>query len=171
MFVDRINRRWKVFVQFMRNWKYRGINYAFSQTSIDPTEILPMILLPKPANWRNFIRFQKVGILTACDIAQPLDKSIDLGHTTGIVINKDAKIGKNVQLTQNVTIGGGSVEGAPVIERDVQIGASAVILGGITVGEGAIIGANATVVSDIPPHSVAVGTPAEVIRYLDGSEK
>ena len=31
-------------------------------------------------------------------------------------------------------------------------------------GDGAIIGTNATVASDIPPFSIAVGNPAKVIR-------
>jgi acetyltransferase-like isoleucine patch superfamily enzyme len=33
---------------------------------------------------------------------------------------------------------------------------------GVTIGEGAIIGANSVVISDIPPHSIAMGNPAEV---------
>lgn len=35
---------------------------------------------------------------------------------------------------------------------------------GVHIGDGAIIGANATVASDIPPFSIAVGNPAKVIR-------
>ena len=35
---------------------------------------------------------------------------------------------------------------------------------GVKIGDGAIIGTNATVASDIPPYSVAVGNPARVIR-------
>ena len=34
----------------------------------------------------------------------------------------------------------------------------------IHIGNGAIIGTNATVASDIPPFSIAVGNPAKVIR-------
>jgi serine O-acetyltransferase len=65
---------------------------------------------------------------------------------------------------QNVTIGEsmGSRPGTPVIGRDVVIGAGAVLIGPITVGDGCIIGANAVVLRDVPPGSIAVGAPAEV---------
>jgi len=46
------------------------------------------------------------------------------------------------------------------------IGAKAVILDGASVGEGSVIGAGAVVTKAIPPHSVAVGSPAKVIREI-----
>lgn len=39
------------------------------------------------------------------------------------------------------------------------------IIGGVRIGDGAVIGAGATVLSDIPPFAIAVGTPAKVIKY------
>lgn len=51
-----------------------------------------------------------------------------------------------------------------VIEDDVWIGMHAVILQGVTIGHGSIIGAGAVVNRDIPPWSIAVGSPAKVIR-------
>jgi acetyltransferase-like isoleucine patch superfamily enzyme len=47
---------------------------------------------------------------------------------------------------------------------DVWIGAGATILGGVTVGDGCVVGAGSVVTRDLPPHSVAVGVPARVIR-------
>jgi serine O-acetyltransferase len=44
----------------------------------------------------------------------------------------------------------------------VTIGAGAQVLGPIVVGERSVIGANAVVVKDVPPDSVAVGIPAVV---------
>jgi acetyltransferase-like isoleucine patch superfamily enzyme len=37
------------------------------------------------------------------------------------------------------------------------------IMKGVTIGEGAVIGANSVVISDIPPFSLALGNPAEVL--------
>jgi acetyltransferase-like isoleucine patch superfamily enzyme len=34
---------------------------------------------------------------------------------------------------------------------------------GVTIGEGAVIGANSVVISNIPPYSLAMGNPAEVV--------
>lgn len=50
------------------------------------------------------------------------------------------------------------------IGNDVWIGSNVSIMQGITIGDGAIIGANSLVTKDIPPYSIAVGSPAIVIR-------
>jgi maltose O-acetyltransferase len=54
------------------------------------------------------------------------------------------------------------------IEDDVWIGARVIILKGVTIGKGSIIGAGAVVARDIPPYSVAVGTPARAIKSRSG---
>lgn len=53
-----------------------------------------------------------------------------------------------------------------VIEDDVWLGMNVVVLKGVTIGKGALIGANSMVTRDIPPYSVAVGSPARVVRSL-----
>ena len=58
----------------------------------------------------------------------------------------------------------GSGEIRPVrICKNAWIGNHIYILKGVTIGEGAIIGAGSVVVTDIPPHSVAIGNPARVV--------
>lgn len=47
--------------------------------------------------------------------------------------------------------------------RYAWIGNGTHILKGVTIGEGAVVGANSVVISDIPPYSLAMGNPAEVI--------
>jgi acetyltransferase-like isoleucine patch superfamily enzyme len=49
------------------------------------------------------------------------------------------------------------------IGRYAWIGNGSHIMKGVTIGEGAIIGANSVVISNIPPYSLAMGNPAEVI--------
>lgn len=56
---------------------------------------------------------------------------------------------------------------APVrIGRGAWLGQNVVVLPGVTIGAGSVIGANSVVRHDIPPRSVAVGSPARVIRQL-----
>ncbi|KAK6837818.1 hypothetical protein RU639_001538 [Aspergillus parasiticus] len=50
------------------------------------------------------------------------------------------------------------------IGDDCWIGGGATILAGVSVGEGCTIGAGAVVTKDIPPFSIAVGSPARVIK-------
>lgn len=53
-----------------------------------------------------------------------------------------------------------------VIEDDAWLGARVIVLRGAHIGRGAVIGANSVVSGTIPPYSVAVGSPARVVRQL-----
>ncbi len=50
------------------------------------------------------------------------------------------------------------------IKDGAHIGIGSIIMPGVTIGEGAVIGAGSVVTRDIPPYTVAVGTPAKVIK-------
>ena len=50
------------------------------------------------------------------------------------------------------------------IGKDVWFGGSCTVLPGVTIGDGCVIGAGSVVTHDIPPYSIAVGTPAKVIK-------
>jgi acetyltransferase-like isoleucine patch superfamily enzyme len=52
------------------------------------------------------------------------------------------------------------------IEDGAWIGAGAIVLDGVTIGRHAVVGAGAVVTGDIPPHALAVGAPARVIRDM-----
>ena len=51
-----------------------------------------------------------------------------------------------------------------VMENHSFIGMNTIVLPGVRIGEGVVVGAGAIVTEDIPPWSVAVGTPARVIK-------
>ncbi|WP_426208434.1 acyltransferase [Massilia sp. TWP1-3-3] len=60
-----------------------------------------------------------------------------------------------------------TVNCAPITIGDhAWIGFDVVILKGVTIGEGAVIGARSVVTSDIPAWSVAVGSPARVVKTI-----
>ena len=54
-----------------------------------------------------------------------------------------------------------------IIGKNVWIGEFVAILPGVTIGDGAIIGAMSVVSRDIPAYSIAVGSPARVIKQFD----
>lgn len=93
----------------------------------------------------------------------------------GIVIAGGAKIGKNVVISHQVTIGRNRGL-APVIGDNVYIGPGAKIFGGIRVGNNARIGANCVVFQDVPDNAtIVLGKPriieheAPVEYYAGGS--
>lgn len=55
------------------------------------------------------------------------------------------------------------------IEDNVWIGEFVSVLPGVTIGKGAVIGSNSVVTCDIPEYSIAVGSPAKIIKTYDVS--
>jgi acetyltransferase-like isoleucine patch superfamily enzyme len=56
---------------------------------------------------------------------------------------------------------------APVVIEDrVWLGARVIVLKGVRIGHDAVIGAGSVVTKDIPPRTIAAGTPARVIRHF-----
>lgn len=82
-----------------------------------------------------------------------------IGHFSGIVISSRAVIGKNVNVSQGVTIGSNDTSFA-TIGDGVYIGPGAKIVGGVRIGAYAAIGANAVVVKDVEPQITVGGVPA-----------
>jgi acetyltransferase-like isoleucine patch superfamily enzyme len=54
-----------------------------------------------------------------------------------------------------------------VIEDDVWLGEFVSVLAGVRIGKGSVIGTMSTVTRDIPPYSIAVGSPARVIKQFN----
>ncbi len=89
-----------------------------------------------------------------------------IDHGMGVVIGETAEIGEEVTLYHGVTLGGTSLAKGkrhPTIGDRVVIGAGAKVLGAILVGNDSRIGANAVVVKEVPPNSVVVGVPGQVV--------
>lgn len=89
-----------------------------------------------------------------------------IDHGMGVVIGETAEVGRGVTMYHGVTLGGTSLHKGkrhPTIGENVVVGAGAKILGPITIGENSRIGANAVVVKSVPPNSVVVGVPGQVV--------
>jgi serine O-acetyltransferase len=99
--------------------------------------------------------------------AARIGKGILLDHATGVVVGETAVIENNVSLLHAVTLGGTGKERGdrhPKVGQGVLIGAGAKLLGNIRIGEGVKIGAGSVVLTDIPPHTTAVGVPARIVE-------
>lgn len=95
-----------------------------------------------------------------------IGQKLFIDHGMGVVIGETAEIGDNVTLYHGVTLGGVSLEKGkrhPTLQDNVVVGAGAKVLGNIVVGRGSRIGANAVVVKPVPPDSVVIGIPGQVV--------
>lgn len=113
----------------------------------------------------------KYGI--SIPVKTELGYGIKINHFSGIIINSECKIGNNVTISNNVTIGRddrGEKAGCPSIGSNVYIGPGAKIFGKIKIGNNVAIGANAVVNKDIPDNAVVVGVPATIISYKGSNE-
>lgn len=103
------------------------------------------------------------GIDLPCEVT--LGRRLTIEHFGDIIISGDTVIGDDVVIRNGVTIGLKRTKeaGAPVIGNRVDIGAGAKVLGPIKIGDDVSIGANAVVITDVPPNSIAVGVPARIL--------
>lgn len=131
------------------------------------TQAHPFWRILFPFAWLVYYHLQiKFGI--AISFKAKIGPGLYIGHHGGIVTNEEMQIGKNCNLSHDVTIGvsrRGERAGVPVIGDNVYIGPGAKIFGKITIGNNAAIGANCVVTKDIPENGVVVGIPGKVISY------
>ena len=81
-----------------------------------------------------------------------------IGHNTTIAtLNHDFNPDKRANLHPS-----------PVkIGKNVWIGSDCTILPGVEIGDGAVIGAGSIVTKNVPANSIAVGSPARVIKQIE----
>ena len=87
----------------------------------------------------------KVGIGTIINTAASIDHDCMIGDY--------AHISVGVRLAGNVVVGGNSF-----------VGINSCVIQGVTIGKNCVLGAGATLISDLPDNTTAVGTPAKVIK-------
>lgn len=112
-----------------------------------------------------FIRFRFGGLSERFGFTIPLGvfgPGLSIAHLGTIVINADAKVGRDCRLHHGVTIG--ATRGlAPTIGDEVFLGPGSSVYGGVTIGNRVHIGPGVVVLSSVPDDSVII--PSEgVIR-------
>jgi len=116
----------------------------------------------------NGFRLYKHGLLQ-------IGRDSCFGENCGIYVHGDVRIGDSFLAAPGLTINSGNhnpetlqPEAFPVsIGKRVWCGVNVTILGGALIGDDCVIGANTLVRGEIPSNSVAVGSPAKVIKHLN----
>ena len=87
-------------------------------------------------------------------------------HFGTIVVNPDAIIGKNFNISQGTLIGNsqGKKAGAPIIGDNVCMNANAIIIGNCRIGNNVLIAPGAFVNFDVPDNSIVIGNPGKIIE-------
>jgi serine O-acetyltransferase len=121
-------------------------------------------------NRKSLARFGShiVRFLTGIEIhpGAQIGRRFFIDHGMGVVVGETSEVGDDVTLYHGVTLGGVSrVKGQrhPTLGDRVVVGSGAKVLGAIYIGEGSRIGSNAVVVKSVPPNSVVVGVPGQVV--------
>ncbi len=170
--------------KWQRLWAYTYLS-ASLKTPVDPTIIVESC--PELQGTRHIQLGKNLYLYRQLYL-----ETQETGH---IIIADNVVISRGVHLVafKQITIGTGSMIGEyssirdanhqtgpahPIIRNSgyfsspihigaqVWIGRGVTILPGVTIGDHAVIGANAVVNKNIPPHSLAAGVPARIIKQL-----
>lgn len=91
-----------------------------------------------------------------------LKANLDRTYPKGVHVGEGSAISFDAVILSHDHIRG--IYADTVIGKYCQIGARSMIMPGIKIGDHSVIGAGSIVTKDVPPHSIAVGNPAKVIR-------
>lgn len=164
-------------------WAWRFAMFGFKSRLVKPDMLTSprLISIGRNVHIRKGSRLEAIGN----DDAEP---KIIIGDNTSIhfyfhcgaaekiVIGNDVLIAGRVYITDHDHVYDDSVKPvrwsnllnvAPVAIGDgVWLGEGVVVLKGVTIGRRSVIGANSVVTRDIPEYSIAVGSPAKVVREI-----
>ena len=109
------------------------------------------------------------GVVVRGDLAR-----VEVGHGANlqdrVVVHADP--GLPVTIGRESAIGHGAIVHGCSIGDGALVGMGATILNGAVIGEGAVVGAGTLVLEgvEIPPCSLAVGSPSRIVRTVSGED-
>lgn len=120
------------------------------------------------------LRYEALGMKLGFSIGvNAFGPGLNIAHYGTIVVNGNARIGKNCWIYPGVNIGANTEgpEDVPTIGNDVYIGPGAKLFGKIVIGDNISIGANAVVTKSFMDSGVTIaGVPAKVISNKNSNE-
>jgi acetyltransferase-like isoleucine patch superfamily enzyme len=153
----------------------------------------PFVVIAPDVKLGKNVRFSKFINLYGCSIGDnskigafvEIQKNASVGanckissHTficEGVTIEDDVFVGHNVAFINDTYPRATAPDGGlqteadwkvehTLVKKGASIGSGSTILANVTIGEGAIIGAGSVVTKDVPPHTIAAGNPARILR-------
>ena len=161
---------WKVIKQFFTNWYHRLLINSMNWAILEPFN--PRKL--RPATLR------RLGATVGKDVFIGDYVRVDLNHSDLLIIEDGVHIAGDVRLLCHKkdlsNYKPGEIYGHQPYKygkihlcKNCAIGTGTLVMPGVTVGEGAIVGAGAMVTKDIPAWSLALGSPAKVVKVFGES--
>ncbi len=150
---------------FSISWFIKGaFNHLFS--------LLTTYLAGWPRGRNKLFRFIGMKIGKNCHISQKAIPDPLLPELIEFEDGSGCGIGTKFLTHNAMHIKHGTFSFGPIkVCENARIGAYSIILPGVTIGRGSIIGAGSIVSEDIPPYSIAYGSPAKIVRQLNEAEK
>lgn len=151
-----------------------------------------MIIVTQIANKFNFIKWKRTLKLKGTNLVGPMNimgyqnihfgSNIYIGPESYIMAKGGLIIGDNVRIGPRLTIwtenhnfksekmipyDGENILKQVIIGANVWIGLNVILCPGVEIGEGSIIGMGAVVRGKIPPCSIVMGNPGEIVGKRD----
>lgn len=175
IYVRNILYMFVIYLVLLRNKSHIGL--PFTSTS------MPILLHKVNKIGKKIYIGHNARIAVSKHAALIIKDGTQINDNLEISCNNFIEIGENVLIGRNVFIGDNihnykqidypilrqdlSKGGKIVIEDDCWIGTGVCILKNVVIGKHSIIGANSVVTKNVPPYSVSVGLPAQVIKRYD----
>lgn len=142
-------------------WKFQRLyrRYEYARNTMKLPLQLPYVLWLK----LRFDHFsQRLGFSIPINVFGP---GLSIAHYGTIVVNGNARIGRNCRIQENVTIGATSSRpGAPQLGNNVFIGSGARLFGSICIADDVAIGGGSVVTHSFTESGITIaGVPAHKI--------
>ena len=149
-----------VFVRLRYIFFSPAYRYIFNFRHAQEAKFKPIKLM-----WICFLRLCMRGTGIQIPYYTTIGPGLRIMHFGMIIVNPNAKIGKNFNIAPGVLIGmsAGKHAGSPVIGDNVYIGQNATVIGGINIGNNVMIAPGAFVNFDVPDNSIVLGNPGKII--------
>lgn len=123
--------------------------------------------------WLLLLRRQMIKTGIQIPYQTKIGEGFRIVHFGAIVVNPDAVMGKNFNISEGCLIGNsqGRKRGVPTIGNNVCMNANSIIIGGVTIGDNVVIAPGAFINFDVPDNAVVVGNPGKVILKDNPSAK